>query len=319
MGIYVEQLRVYPLKSGKALKKEFAHVTDLGFEHDRLAMLVHADGPLKGTFISQRTNGFEKLARLHVDTSYADARGALGSRLHYHFNWHPANRFLSVPVPRGAESQSLTVWGNDCHGLDGGEEAAEFFTEELGTPARLMFYDRNAPRPADPVYSLEGDITSFADGYPFLIATRPSLQALRDCLPDDMKDKIGIDRFRPNIVLDGNLPFEEDVMHRIRIGKEVELDIVKPCSRCVMTTIDQETGERSPNEPIDTLTAVRLGKAKGQKPGVFFGQNAIPRKLGTINVGDAVEILSVREIPPILAGLKLGYNKPLDPGGPSMV
>jgi len=96
-------------------------------------------------------------------------------------------------------------------------------------------------------------------------------------------------------------------MHLVRIGPEVELEIVKPCARCVMTTINQFTGESGDNEPLATLVKLRRGKGDGLQ-GVFFGQNAIPRKLGTIAVGDEVEILSTRPMHPAVAQATLKYG-----------
>jgi len=120
---------------------------------------------------------------------------------------------------------------------------------------------------------------SFADGYASLITNQGSL----DDLNTKLSAPIGMDRFRPNIVVSGAPAWDEDTWHEIRIG-EVSVTAVKPCARCVVTTTDQLTGERS-HEPLATMSTFRkLGH------GVIFGQNLIHRTLGTIRVGDAVTI-----------------------------
>ena len=115
-----------------------------------------------------------------------------------------------------------------------------------------------------------------------------------------------MERFRPNIVLEGAEPFEEDVIHEIKIG-DVVLEFVRPCSRCKITTINQTEGVSTSDEPLRTLGRVRRGKGGGLE-GVFFGQNAIPRKLGVIKVGDNVEILSKRALHPALEPSKITFK-----------
>ena len=119
-----------------------------------------------------------------------------------------------------------------------------------------------------------------------------------------------MERFRPNIVLEGAEPFEEDVIHEIKIG-DVVLEFVRPCSRCKITTINQTEGASTSDEPLRTLGRVRRGKGDGLE-GVFFGQNAIPRKLGVVKVGDNVEILSKRPLHPALKNGGIGAEGTID-------
>ena len=140
-------------------------------------------------------------------------------------------------------------------------------------PCRLVRLPDGFIRLTDGNYSRPGDNVSFADGFPLLVTNLASLGKLRNHFPPNVV--IGMERFRPNIVLDGIHPFEEDFIHEIRIS-DVVLEFVKPCNRCMVTTIYQSEG--------------------GGLQGVFFGQNAIPRKLGAIAVGDNVEILSKKPL-----------------------
>jgi uncharacterized protein YcbX len=125
------------------------------------------------------------------------------------------------------------------------------------------------------------DHTGFSDGYPILLTSEEGLQDLNSRL----ESPVQMNRFRPNIVVKGGLPFVEDTWNRIRLG-DVELAVVKPCARCEVTTIDKDTLERS-KEPLKTL-----GKYRKQKLGAIFGQNVIPLNEGRIRLGMTVEVLS---------------------------
>jgi uncharacterized protein len=298
MSVFIAALNIHPLKSAAAIPVESAVVKRTGFENDRLAMLVRADGPNAGKFITQRDPGCEKLSQLFAFVT----RGRLIKG-----NMPYADCFFETP---DGETQDVRikmydeqlvdtkVFASECKGYNIGDRDG-FLSAYLGFPVNLVLYPHQKPRQANTNYARMNDIVSFADGYPLLVTSEPSLRSLQSHLPEGSV-AIEMNRFRPNIVLDGNLPWEEDVMHHIRIGDEVELEIVKPCDRCIMTTIDPATSERNAaNEPIATMVKTRRGKGDGLQ-GVFFGQNAIPRQLGTIAVGDKVEILSTRPLHPAL-------------------
>jgi uncharacterized protein YcbX len=136
-------------------------------------------------------------------------------------------------------------------------------------------------RPVSPRHGRPGDRVSFADGYPLLLTTDASLGALNDRLDRP----VPMNRFRPNLVVDGETPFGEDGWALIRVG-EVRLRVVKPCARCVVTTVDQETGEVG-REPLRTLATFR----RHEDGGVLFGQNVVHEGPGVLRVGDDVEVL----------------------------
>lgn len=304
MGIYVSALNIYPLKSAAAVPVQSAEVTPTGFANDRLAMLVYADGPNAGKVITQRDRGCGKLATLFAyitrghsikgDTPYADC-----------FFETPDAEALDARIKMYDEQLiDAKIFGEACTGYNVGDRG-DFLSRYMGFPVELVLYASERPRPALLPHARPGDIVSLADGSPFLLTSEPSLRVLREHMPTDKA--VGMDRFRPNIVLDGNMAWEEDVMHRVRIG-DAELEISKPCQRCVLTTIDQQSGVKTgDNEPLKTLVATRAGNADGLK-GVFFGQDALPRKLGTISVGDKVEILSTRKMHPVLAQAALHFG-----------
>ncbi|HFD86614.1 MAG TPA: MOSC domain-containing protein, partial [Gammaproteobacteria bacterium] len=136
-------------------------------------------------------------------------------------------------------------------------------------------------RQVDQDYASAGDKTAFSDGFPILLISQASLDDLNNRLDEPMPMK----RFRPNLVVTGTQPYEEDQWQRISING-VEFRIVKPCSRCIVTTIDPETGKQTGVEPLETLGTYRKQGGK-----VMFGQNVIPDGSGVVALGDEVVIL----------------------------
>jgi uncharacterized protein YcbX len=191
---------------------------------------------------------------------------------------------LSLPVAARGPIRRVSVWSShSIKAIDQGDEASEWLSTYLKVPARLVYMPESSIRRVNPEYAVRpGDHVSFADGYPILIASQESL----DDLNTRLDAPLPMNRFRPNLVVEGCKPFEEDTWKRIRIG-EVELALVKPCSRCEVTTIDQVTAARG-KEPLKTMATFR--RIKGNK--VMFGMNVIPVNEGRLRVGDRVEILS---------------------------
>jgi hypothetical protein len=139
----------------------------------------------------------------------------------------------------------------------------------------------HSKRPVDPDFTVEEKQVAFSDGFPFLLISEASLNELNSRLPESVAMK----RFRPNLVVKDTEPYAEDSWKKIIIG-ECEFHVVKPCSRCILTTVDPETGEFSGKEPLRTLATYR--KLNGK---VMFGQNLIATKIGKLEVGMSVEII----------------------------
>jgi uncharacterized protein len=265
-GLRVEAIRIYPVKALRGYALPASEIATWGLDHDRRWMVVQPDG----RFLTQRE--LPVMARIateataHALTLSADA----GGRLH-------------VPVPTvAAERRQVQVWRDQVPALDAGPEAASWLSARLGLPCGLVYLDDPGARPVDPTYGMPDDRAAFSDGFPVLLANTASLAALNAALPNP----IDMGRFRPNVVITGAAPWAEDRWRRIRIG-EVVFRVAKPCARCVVTTVDQITGERpDKSEPLRTLG--RMRRAAG---GVMFGQNLIPDGPGGIAVGDSVEIL----------------------------
>lgn len=182
------------------------------------------------------------------------------------------------------EQVTVSIWDDPCQAVDQGAEASEWLSTFLKHKVKMVRMSRDNVRavPLKKKESFEG-IVGFADVYPFLVISTASLEDLNSRL----EEPVPMDRFRPNIVIDGVEPFAEDTWMHIKIG-DIRFSIDKPCARCVVVTIDQKTGKQF-KEPLATLATYRCEDDK-----VMFGQNACHDKTGSIKVGDPVEILSVR-------------------------
>jgi uncharacterized protein YcbX len=187
---------------------------------------------------------------------------------------------LELPLnPLAAVSTRVTVWDDACDATWLGEQAAHWFSRFLEVSCSLVHMSPETLRPADPAYAPDSTRVSFADAFPFLLISQASLEDLNG----RMTEPLPMNRFRPNLVIAGTGPYEEDSWRSIQIG-EVPFRIVKPCARCVVTTTDQTTAERG-REPLRTLATYR--KVDGK---VMFGQNAVHSGRGRLRVGDPVVV-----------------------------
>jgi hypothetical protein len=302
MNPRVKSIHIYPLKSGAGLPVDNIPLLQRGLWNDRMLMLVHqqpqADGSFR--FVTQREKGASELAKFY--SIPLDNGGMMFRRS----DSGDAFMFEKLSSAFGA-AVNVNVWKDEVKAHDMGDQVASFFTEKLGLAVRLVAFDEAFNRSVDPQFSGADDHVSFADGFPLLITNEASLDALNAQIHTD--EQVGMERFRPNIVLEGLEAFEEDVILTARIGDDVIVQLDKPCSRCILTTIDQDTGEKPHKEPMQTLAKLRRGmdKDSGLK-GVFFGQNANPKQLGRIHVGDKVEILARKPLHPALQQAKLKFG-----------
>lgn len=257
-------LTIYPLKSARGIHHDAADVGPAGLCGDRTWMIVDADG----AFVTQRRDGI-----LATITATPTPDGLVLSR--------DGVRSLTVPAPRGGTVLTATVWNDAVRALDAGDEAAAWVSAAVGRPCRLLHADADTGRTADATWAGVGHVVAFADGFPLLLASLTSLQAVRR----DTEATWGIDRFRANLVIDGAPAFAEDDAGSVRIGA-CRFDIVKPCSRCVMTGRDQHTGAADPAREAPLAALARRRRHDGQ---VYFGQNLVWRDGSHLRVGDPVE------------------------------
>jgi hypothetical protein len=250
MAATVAALFIYPVKGCRGIALSSARVTGRGLEHDREWMVVDADG----RFVSQRTE--PRLATITAAITPTSLRLTA-----------PGAGPLALPLEQTGVTSPVTVWRDTVPGIDQGPAAAAWLSARLAGAYRLVRFDPAARRLCNPTYAgTSGAHTAFADGYPLLVLSEASL----DDLNGRLVTPLPIDRFRPNLVLSGVDPYDEDHIDQIMVG-EVALKMVKPCTRCHVTTIDQQTLERG-LEPLHTLAGYRHNALLD---GVAFGMNAI--------------------------------------------
>ena len=265
MGVVtLSGLTVYPVKSARGVALRHATVGPGGLVGDRRWMVVDEHR----VFLSQRSHPRLALASVTDD----------GRRLVLNGAGMPT---LAVERPRsGAAAVRARVWVDVCDAVPAGEEAARWFSKLLRCACELVFMpDGSHRRVASRGGAPESEV-GFADAFPFLLISEGSLEDLNGRLARP----VPMDRFRPNLVVTGCGPFAEDDWRRIRIGG-VPFHVVKPCSRCNTTTVDQATARRG-REPLATLATYRRARGK-----VVFGQNLVHQGGGTLHLGDQVTVL----------------------------
>ena len=266
--MHVSELYLYPIKSARGIPLERAELDERGFRHDRRWMLVDADG----RFISQREA--HRLAL--VDVALA------GDALLVSAPGMPALRVACAA--RGAPER-CTIWHDVVAAESVSGVADEWFSTFLSLSCRLLHMPDESHRIVNRAYVKQERLVGFADAYPLLVIGQGSLDLLNQKLNAQGERALPMQRFRPNIVVAESRPHEEDEWRQIRIG-EIDVDVVKPCERCVITTVDIDSATAG-REPLRTLAGYRKQGSK-----VLFGQNAVHRQLGSLSIGDAITVLS---------------------------
>ncbi len=260
MKLSLASIHVYPVKSLGGFTVEEANLTDRGLEHDRRWMLVDPEG----VFLTQREHA--AMACLHINA------------LESGFRVTDVRNGATLDLPwtmETAEERMCGVWSARVRTLRGIAGWNAWFSQQLGASVELVFMPDATKRRTDGRYAK--GLTSLSDGFPYLIVSEASL----DDLNERLDEPVPVDRFRPNLVIAGGAPFQEDGWKEITIG-EASFQLVKPCARCVIISTDQESGARG-KEPLRTLATYR---SLGSK--VLFGMNAMGVQSGTVRIGDAV-------------------------------
>lgn len=261
----IERLFIYPVKSCAGIEVQHALLTDTGLEWDRTWMVVDS----QGDFLTQRSLPHMALVQPHLQEHALVLQA-------------PGQPMLSVPLAISGAPVVVRVWADHVQSCDAGNAAAAWFSNFLGQPCRLVRFDPAGRRLASPDWTLGIEAPfQFADGFPLLVASTAGLDALNAQLAAAGEAAVGMERFRPNLVLGGMAAHEEDwldVMHIATcIGGEsaVQLQATKPCVRCSIPDIDPANAMRG-TQVGDALrryrSDVRMGGA------LTFGMNAIVRK-----------------------------------------
>jgi hypothetical protein len=267
-AIYLSELHYYPIKSCRSLALTTALVTQRGLLDDRLLMLVGADD----YFLTQREH--PRMALIAPELLSTDK----GHLLTLHAPDMPA---LTVAVGNRGARRQVQLWDDLCLAVDQGDEVADWLSHFLGAQIRLVRMADEFQRWLRPRTTQSPPVeSSFADGLPLLLIAQASL----DDLNGRLVSPLPMNRFRPNLVVQGCPAFAEDQWRRIRVGA-LEFDVVKPCVRCQLITVDQESAAVG-KEPLATLSTYRRIDGK-----VMFGQKLVSRSTGLLHVGDPVEVL----------------------------
>jgi uncharacterized protein len=265
MNLTVHSLHVYPVKSCRGIDLQTAELVETGIKYDRHWMLVDE----QGNFLSQR-----KLPQMAGISCSLTEQSLIVTAQH--------QEPLEVPLEQTSSNFiAVNIWNDECKAAIVSTQASAWFSKVLGQSCELVYLPESEKRQVDPRYAEPGQIVGFADGFPLLIVSLASI----DMLNEKLEQKVSIDRFRPNIIIDGCPAHAEDDWHRIAIG-DIEIQLAKPCSRCVIPSIDQHSSEKHPTI-LKALASYRRSENK-----IFFGQNGLHSQNGVIRQGQSIELIN---------------------------
>lgn len=257
------EIWTYPIKSLGGISLTSAKIMGKGIQYDRRWMLVDTDGK----FMTQRIHPKMALFKLTLDKTQLT--------IHYKDHSLPVlfnHTFIPTPL-------NVQIWDDLVSAFEVSTEHSHWFSDHLGIECRLVFFPEENARPVDPLYKVNDGHVSLADAYPYLIIGQSSLDDLNSRLPTP----VPMNRFRPNLVFTGGDPYEEDTWRNFTIGTAAFVGI-KPCARCALPTVNQDTGERG-DEPIRTMSTYRKRDNK-----IYFGQNLVALHPAEIKVGDRITL-----------------------------
>ncbi len=264
-ALKVQDIFIYPIKSLAGIRLNEAEVEERGFKHDRRWMLVDQEG----RFLTQRTH--HQMALLQVEVN--------GEMIEVLDKNKPDDR-IEFPADQMMESQILVeIWDDQVTANLVDLKLDSWFSQKLGLDCKLVMMPESTERKVSSKYAVNDESVSFADGMPYLIIGQESLNHLNSKL----ESPVPMNRFRPNIVFEGGDAYAEDSWKGIKIG-ELDFRVVKPCARCVLTTVDQDTAEKG-KEPLKTLAGYRTINNK-----VMFGQNMVALQFLQVKVGDLISV-----------------------------
>jgi uncharacterized protein YcbX len=261
----LSEIFIYPIKSLGEISVDSAIAEERGLKYDRRYLLVDEND----MFMTQRD--FPQLAFLKLSF------GEHGFKVLNTQN----NSHILIPFESDSkENISVTIWDDVCKAVKLSNDLDDWFSDAINKKCSLVYMPDDEKRIVEKKYINNEHLVSFADAYPYLIIGQSSL----DDLNARLENPIPINRFRTNFVFSGGKPFEEDNWKDFRIG-DVNFKAVKPCARCVITTTNQDTAERS-SEPLKTLSSYRKFDNK-----VMFGMNVVCFNNGHVSVGDKIYLV----------------------------
>jgi uncharacterized protein len=257
----LSEIWIYPVKSLGGIRLTSAQVMEKGLRYDRRWMLVDENN----VFMTQRDIHKMALFKLSFQRE--------GFKIQF------KNDSIFLPFQHQVIDAPIhtEIWDDKVTTQEVSHEYSEWFSQRLEMKCRLVFFPEGNSRAVDPDYKINEENVSLADGYPLLIIGQSSL----DDLNKRMVDPVPMNRFRPNLVFKGGEPYEEDLWKGFTVGKNRFIG-VKPCARCILTTVNQDTGEQG-REPLLTLSRYRRVDTK-----IFFGQNVLAIDHNEIHEGDEI-------------------------------
>ncbi len=257
------QINIYPVKSLGGISLSSAKVEKRGLQYDRRWMLIIPSND----FMTQRLYPQMALLQPKIENELLIMQ-------------HKKEKVSPLQIPLNSFSKEeikVPIWDDTCFAQTYPKEIDDWFSDALEIKCRLVYMPDSTERIVDPKYSPEKNIVSFADAYPFLIIGEKSLEELNAKL----SSPVPMNRFRTNFVFSGGSSFIEDTFNNFKIGN-LKFQAVKPCARCVITTVNQDTGEKG-IEPLAALSSFRRVNNK-----VMFGQNLICFDEGEIFLSDEI-------------------------------
>ncbi|MGR3932400.1 MOSC domain-containing protein [Streptomyces sp. BRA346] len=266
----VVELVSYPIKGCAGMRTHTAVLTLAGLAHDRSFMVTSEEG----VFRSQRRDPRLALIRPEISSD--------GLRLMLHA---PALDPVGIDVDVSGRPREVDLFGAPFKGIDQGDEAAAWLSEVLGAPSRLVRVPAGHDRVTD---GRTPGTSGYADSCAIHVLSRSTVDLLNERLGERGAPPLPINRFRPNIVVDGwNTPHTEDRAHRITIG-DTELGYAKLAIRCAVTMVDQRSGAKAGPEPLRTLATYR----RAAEGGIAFGTKYAVLRPGKLSEGDDVHVTS---------------------------
>jgi uncharacterized protein YcbX len=260
----LSEIFIYPIKSLGGISVDSAFAGERGLKHDRRYLLVDENN----IFITQRDFSQLALLKLSINENGFEVLNTTD------------NSHIVIPFESDSkENVSVMIWDDVCNALLVSRDTDDWFSNAINKKCSLVFMPDDEKRIVEKKYINEEHIVSFADAYPYLIIGQSSL----DDLNTKLESSIPMNRFRPNLVFTGGKPYEEDNWRDFSLGN-VKFKVVKPCARCVITTTDQTTAQRTV-EPLKTLSEYRSINNK-----VMFGMNLVCNKSGVISVKQKIEL-----------------------------
>ncbi len=259
--IEISQLNIFPVKSLRGISVSVMELDVIGPRYDRQWMVIDSNNH----FLTQRN--CPKMALINTSIN-SDV-----------LSLHVEGMEPLTIAETTDKVCDVTVWNDTVEAEDCGEAAAVWLSDFLGIECRLVKMPETTQRRVDPNYAKQGELVRFADGFPLLLISEASLENFNQHLTTP----IGMERFRPNLVVKGCDAYAEDFWQRVQIG-ETEFSLCKPCSRCVMPSIDPLTAEKQPE------VSKALAQCRRRDGAVYFGQNVLFNRPSEIRVGDKIKV-----------------------------